>query len=105
MRSRSGERQAGLTLLELVVGVGLFGFVLLTALPNFSRTQASGKAVSEMLASALAQARQRAINKGYPVALVLPKRSGTSMFPDPTIGRAGLKYDPAKVGHTSQQPV
>lgn len=79
MRSRSGERQAGLTLLELVVGVGLFGFVLLTALPNFSRTQASGKAVSEMLASALAQARQRAINKGYPVALVLP--TGDGAFP------------------------
>lgn len=73
------RRRRGLTLIEMMVAAGLAALVLVTAAPNFSRSQVSTKGVAESMAAALTEARQLAINKGSPVAVVIP--SGDGAYP------------------------
>jgi prepilin-type N-terminal cleavage/methylation domain-containing protein len=65
------------TLLEILVAASLLGIVLATVGPTFRKSSISTKGAALTLAAALSEARQQAITRQIPVALVIPSDNGS----------------------------
>ncbi|MCE3264020.1 MAG: prepilin-type N-terminal cleavage/methylation protein [Pseudoduganella sp.] len=82
MRRLSPARQAGVTLIELMIGLAIMGFTLAVGVPSMSHWMQTNRAkgAAEFYADGLATARRQALSHNARSRFVLSEHAGTGQY-------------------------
>ena len=97
MRNRRIAREAGVTLIELLVALALMGLMAGVSALAFRERKHWTPPVRDAAVAALAAARQEAVRSGHPVTVVTVTDTGVvrgTAWPDGRVSAPGEPVDP-----------